>query len=91
MGQAIREKLPALIDSDRSHHVVFRQGLDKMLWGKKRKHRIRLRDPSDMYALLSLKWITTKVRLCITGNSPQCYVAAWKGEVFGGEWIHVYV
>ena len=24
-----------------------------------------------------------------TGNSAQCYVAAWMGEGFGGEWIHV--
>ena len=24
-------------------------------------------------------------------NSVQCYVAAWMGEEFGGEWIHVYV
>ena len=24
-------------------------------------------------------------------NSPQCYVAAWMEEEFGGEWIHVYV
>ena len=22
-----------------------------------------------------------------TGNSAQCYVAAWMGEGFGGEWI----
>ena len=26
-----------------------------------------------------------------TGNSAQCYVAAWMGEEFGEEWIHVYV
>jgi len=26
-----------------------------------------------------------------TGNSAQCYVAAWMGEGFGGEWIHIYV
>ena len=26
-----------------------------------------------------------------TWNSAQCYVEAWIGEVFGGEWIHVYV
>ena len=25
------------------------------------------------------------------GNSAQCYVAAWMGGEFGGEWIHVYV
>ena len=26
-----------------------------------------------------------------TGNSAQCYVAAWMGEEFGEEWIQVYV
>ena len=45
----------------------------------------------DMYTLLYLKWITNKVLLCSTGNSAQCYVAAWMGGEFGGEWIPVYV
>ena len=45
----------------------------------------------DMYILLYLKWITKKVLLYSTGNSAQCYVAAWMGGEFGGEWIHVYV
>ena len=45
----------------------------------------------DMYTLLYLKWITNKVLLHGTGKSAQCYVAAWKGGEFGGEWIHVYV
>ena len=26
-----------------------------------------------------------------TWNSAQCYVAAWMGGEFGGEWIYVYV
>ena len=26
-----------------------------------------------------------------TGNSAHCYVAAWMGGKFEGEWIHVYV
>ena len=29
--------------------------------------------------------------LYITGNSDECYVAAWMGGSFRGEWIHVYV
>ena len=33
----------------------------------------------DMYTLLYLKWITNKDVLCSTGNSAQCYVAAWMG------------
>ena len=44
----------------------------------------------DMYILLYLKWITNKDLLSGTGNSAQCYVAAWiRGEF--GEQIHVYV
>ena len=45
----------------------------------------------DMYTLLCLKWITNKDILYSTGNSAQCYVPAWMGAGFGGEWIHVYV
>ena len=45
----------------------------------------------DMSTLLSLKWITNKDLLYSTGHSAQCYVAAWMGGEFGGEWIHVYV
>ena len=45
----------------------------------------------DMYTLLYLKWITNKDLLYSTGNTAQCWVAAWMGGAFGGEWIHVYV
>ena len=45
----------------------------------------------NMSALLYLTGITNKVRLYSTGNTAQCYVAAWMGGEFGGEWIHVYV
>ena len=45
----------------------------------------------DMYPLLYLKWITNKDLMYSTGNSAQCYVAAWMGGKFRGEWIHVYV
>ena len=38
----------------------------------------------DMYMLLYLKWITNKVLLYSTGNSAQCYVAAWMEGEFGG-------
>ena len=44
----------------------------------------------DMYTLLYLKWIANKDLLYSTGNSVQCYVAAWIGRAFGREWIHVY-
>ena len=45
----------------------------------------------DMYTPLYLKWITKKDLLYSTGNSAQCYVTAWVGEEFRGEWRHVYV
>ena len=45
----------------------------------------------DVYIVLYLKQITNKDLLCSTGDSAQCYVAAWLGEEFGGKWIHVYV
>ena len=45
----------------------------------------------NMYTLLYLKWITNKDLLFSTGNSAQCYVPAWMGGEFGGDWIHVYV
>ena len=39
----------------------------------------------EMYILLYLKWILKKDLLYNTGNSAQCYVAAWMGGEFGGE------
>ena len=45
----------------------------------------------DVYTLLYLKWITNKDRLYSTGNSADCYMAAWMGREFGEEWIHIYV
>ena len=41
--------------------------------------------------MLYLKWIINKDLLYSTENSAQCYVAAWMGGEFGGDWIHVYV
>ena len=37
-----------------------------------------------MYTLLYSKWITNKDLLHGTGNSAQCYVAAWMGGGFEG-------
>ena len=45
----------------------------------------------DRYTLLYSKWITNKDLLYNTGNSAQCYVAAWMGGGFEREWIHTYV
>ena len=45
----------------------------------------------ERYTHLCLRWITNKDLLCSAWNSAQCYVAAWMGREFGGEWIHLYV
>ena len=37
-----------------------------------------------MYTLLYLKWRTNKDLLCGTGDSAQCYGAAWMGGELGG-------
>ena len=42
-----------------------------------------------MYTLLYLKWITNKKLLYSTWKSAQCYMPAWMGRGFGGEWIHI--
>ena len=44
----------------------------------------------DRYTLLYLTWITNQNLLYSTWNSAQCYVAAWMGGGFPGEWTHVY-
>ena len=45
----------------------------------------------DVYKLLYLKWITSKVPLYSTGSPAQCHAAAWMGGEFEEELIHVYV
>ena len=45
----------------------------------------------DTYTLLYLEWITNNDLLYSTGNSAQCYVAAWMGGEFGGECIYVWL
>ena len=44
-----------------------------------------------IYTLLYFKRITNKDLLYSTRNSTQCYVVAWMGGEFGGDWINVYV
>ena len=43
----------------------------------------------DMYTLLYVKWKTNKALLWSTGNSTQCYVAAWMGGELGRTGTHV--
>ena len=45
----------------------------------------------DMKTQIYLKWIANKDLLYSSRNSAQCYMAAWMGGEFGGEWIHVYM
>ena len=53
--------------------------------------QIKCRSQSDIRngKGLCLKWITNKDLLHSTRISAQCYVPAWLGEGFGGEWVHV--
>ena len=44
-----------------------------------------------VYTSLYLTWITNMDVLYRTGNSAQCYFAAWIGGEFEEEWIHVHV
>ena len=44
-----------------------------------------------MYRLLYSKWVTNKNLLYSTWKSTQCYVPAWIGRGYAGEWIHIYV
>ena len=47
-------------------------------WKKKKK-----KFGIDRYTLLYLKWTTNKDLLYSTGNSAQCYMAAWIEGKFG--------
>ena len=53
------------------------------------KWELKINSFLDMYTLLPLKWITNKDLLYSTWTSVPCYVAAWMGGEFGGEWVHV--
>ena len=74
---------------------MCKQANDKWVNPMKPKLIVLWRESSfnkmDTYTLLYLKPITNKDLLYSTGNSAQCYVSAWMGEGFRGEWIHVYM
>ena len=44
---------------------------------------------TDMYTHLYLKGQPARTS-CSTGDSAQCYVAAWMGGELGGEWTQVH-
>ena len=54
-------------------------------WGEGWREGIVKEFGIGMYTLLYLKRITNKDLLYSTGNSAQCYVAAWMGGESGGE------
>ena len=47
--------------------------------------------PSIFMIFFCIKKSLSICPLSSTGNSARCYVAAWMGGEFGGEWIHVCV
>ena len=44
-----------------------------------------------LYSPPHLKWIINKGLLNSTGNSTECYMAAWMGGECVGTWIHTYM
>ena len=71
-------------DSDLENELMLPRGEG---WGEGMVREFRM----GMWPLLYLKWVTNKDLLYSTGDSAQCYVSAWMGVGFGGEWIYVYV
>ena len=63
------------------------------LWVSRRMGgRDIIREFEIMYTLLYLKWITNKDLLYSTGNSAQCYVAAWlEGSLEENEYMYIYI
>ena len=57
-------------------------------WGKD-EGRDSLEFGMHMYTVFEMN--NQQGLLCSTWNSAHCYVAAWMGGEFGGEWIHLYV
>ena len=81
-----------------TNDLTYKTETDSQTWktslwlpGERIRERIIREFEMDMYTLLYLKWITNKNLQYSTWKSAQCYVAAWMGGEFGGEWIHVYV
>ena len=77
-----------LQENNTESNTVFK--VQGQLGGRMGKEIVR-ESEIGLHTLLYLKWVTKKDLLCSTGNSAQCYVAAWMGEEFGGEWIDAYV
>ena len=75
-------------DCQSSHRLKeWTYGCQGEEWGKGIVRELGM----DMYTLLYLKWIINKDLLYNTWKSAQCYVAAWMGGKFRGEWIHLYI
>ena len=54
------------------------------VYGVAQSHTTEVTQQQQLY----LQWKPTQGP---TGNSAQCYVAAWMERAFGGEWIHIHV
>lgn len=46
---------------------------------------------TDLYALLSMEWMTNEELLCGAGSSAQCTVLTWMGGKSKGDRIYVYI
>ena len=62
-----------------------------ILGGRRREGRDSQGVSNEYIHTAIFKWITNKDPLYSIRNSIQCYLLAWMGGEFGGEWIHVYV
>ena len=86
------QKESNVTENTHTQHSIHNIENESMVAGGERRRKGRVRDfGMDKYTQLYSKGITNKSLWYSTGNSAQCYVAAWMEEEFGGEWIHVYV
>ena len=70
-----------LLTKDKQTHRL-REGIYGCLWGKDWGERIVREFGMDLYTLLYLKHLSNRDLWYSTGNSAQCYVAAWMGGEF---------
>ena len=84
--------VPSGIHSIHSKKSLRLTGLEIELTVLRGRTRGKVREfETDMNTLLYLKQFTSKDLLRGTGDSAQCYAAAWVGGEFWREWTHVYV
>ena len=79
---------PGQFIQKQTHHFADK-GPSSQSYGFSSSHVRMWKFGMGMYTLQYSKWITNRGLLYSTGNSAQCYVAAWMGGDFRGERIHV--